>query len=335
MAFDPDAFLAGSSQPSGSFDPDAFLAGQDQPSYAMKTSTGFPEPQAVDQPQKMTAGPTPEDLMSLSGGYGMGQLAGMGASGVASLFEKTPTLINAGIKPATILRMTPKGMNPAVFGANLEDDLNDAGAIGKNASETWQNMNTLANQAGQRVGSSLQAIQQAAGPNAVTVDAGTALQPVVDGWAERASGAVSGTRRLAVPFEQAHQALIQQAAQQGGQLTLDNVRSVMDEIGPLVHKGPEATQEAYSELYGALADARDGMVQRVAQQARNPQLAQNLLDANADYSKYMRLMPDINKAASAYPIKEGVSMAQKVVPYLERGAGIYAGYEGAKKLFGQ
>lgn len=253
-----------------------------------------------------------ENLGKVAAGYGVGTLAGSAVSGIGNLFSKSPTLLNAGIKPATVLRMTPKGTNPADFGQSLEQELNSSGAIGKNASETWQKMNSLKDQAGQGVGKSLQDIAKASGPDALSVDAGTALKPIVDGWVQRASGAVSGTRRLAQPFEQAHTSLIQQAAQQGGRLTLDNIRSVMDEIGPLVHKGPEATQEAYSELYGALADTRDGIVRKVAQQSGNPQLAQNLLSSNATYSKFMRLMPDINKAAAAFPIKEGASTFQKL-----------------------
>src|SRR5258707_1019871 len=71
----------------------------------------------------------------------------------------------------------------------------------------------------------------------------------------------------------------------------------MDEIGPMTHKGSEETQASMSELYGSLASARESMINDIASKANNPTLAQNLLDANARYSKYIRILPDIARAA--------------------------------------
>jgi hypothetical protein len=250
---------------------------------------------------------------------------------IGPLMSKAPTLFSAGIKPTTILKMTPSGVNPAQFAETLEDELGEAGAIGKNAKETFDAMYPLKEMAGQNVDSSLQAISQAAGPQAVTVPADTALKPILDGWAERAGAATTARKAMARPFEQIYSSLSQQAANQGGTLTMDNLRSAMDEIGPMVHAGKPETQEAMSELYGTLANARDGMAQTVAQQAGNPSLAQNLLTANAQYSRYMRLLPDVGRSAATEAVKEGVSAFQKYGgPKIAQMAAGWTGYEGLK-----
>lgn len=132
----------------------------------------------------------------------------------------------------------------------------------------------------------------------LAIDAEKALKPVLDAWAEKAGGATTATRRMAKPFEEIHNSLSALAQKQGGKLTLDDIRSAMDEIGPLTHKGAPETQEAMSELYGTLADARDGMVQQIAKSANNPTLAANLLRANKRYSQYIRILPDVGRASA-------------------------------------
>jgi hypothetical protein len=324
------------------------LGGTSVPSapIAKTTPTGFPEPQSSDNPLAGAEKPFEQRLAENIVKYGnnfFGPMAGgiltnKAINGIGSLFEAAPTLLNAGIKPTTILKMTPAGTNPAEFGQLLEQSLNKVGAIGQDEKTTWNNFTTLVNNAGQRVGNSLNSISKVAGPDALTVNGGEALQPLVDDWAERAGGSLAGTRRLAKPFEDAYQSLIQKAASNGGRLSLDDIHSTLQEVGPLTHTGSDASQAAYSDLYGSLANVRDGMVKSVAQQANNPSLAQNLLDANADYSKYMRLMPDVSKAAAAAPIKAGVSTVGKVLPIIEKGlatgAGIGGAYSVANRLLG-
>lgn len=269
------------------------------------------------------------------GGMAIGYGIPTAVEGVASLFKASPTLLSAGIKPQTVLKMTPTGQNPAQFGQQLEQGLNKIGAISSDAKQTWNNFNNLTQKAGQRVGASLDSIEKAAGPDAVTVNAGEALQPLVNEWVDRASGALAGTRRLAKPFEEAHQTLVKAAVSKGGVLGLDDIHSLLKEVGPLTHIGSEASQAAYSELYGTLAEVQKSMIQRVAQQAGNPALSNNLLSANADYSKFMSLMPDVSKAASAFPIKQPVSVAGRIAPYIEKGTGLGLGFQAVKKMFGQ
>lgn len=260
------------------------------------------------------------------------------AGPIMRFFKPPPSLIEAGVTARTIKNMVPPGANPAKYGEALEKELRGVGALSDDAKKTWDAMNGMKEKAGQAVGDSLQKIATTAtklgGENPLALDAEATLKPILDGWAERAGGSLQGTRRLAKPFEEAYQNLMQTASQQGGKITMDNIHSLMDEVGPLVHKGPEATQQAYSELYGALADTRDQMVQSVAKQANDPKLAQNLLNANAAYSKFMRLMPDVTNAAAKHALKEGVSAFQKMGgPHILRYAAGISGFEGIKKLY--
>lgn len=267
--------------------------------------------------------------------YGVGSLAKAGISaaarGASSLFEASPDLLNAGIKPSTVLKMTPSGANPADYGKQLEGELNQAGAIGKNPSDTFQRMNSLKDQAGQQVSNSLNNISQAAGPGALNVNAETALKPVYDAWSNEVSSLVPDNKTISI-FGKYYDALSSQAKNQGGNLTLDNLHDFLQEIGPKTHAGSEQMQDIYSKLYSAGANARDGVVNTVAQQANNPQLAQDLLGSNADYSKYIRLMPDVSKSAATSAVKQGISAFQKIGgPTIAKYIAGYLGSEGLIK----
>lgn len=251
-----------------------------------------------------------ENLGTVASGYGTAKLAAGIGSGIASFFQKAPTLLSAGIKPITIAKMVPNGVNPADFGQELEQKLTNAGALGKGA-DAWDKMNNFTQTAGQRVGSALNAVSQSAGPQALTVDAETALKPIYDAWGNEVNALVPDTKATST-FGKYYSALANVAQQQGGKLTLDNIHDFLQEIGPKTHTGTDAMQDIYSKLYSVGADARDGVVNTVAQQANSPALAQNLLSANNDYSTGLRLLPDVKRAASAVPIKEGMSTFQKV-----------------------
>lgn len=246
--------------------------------------------------------------------YGAGSLAKTGISaaarGVGSLFEASPDLLNAGIKPSTVLKMTPHGTNPAEYGQQLENELNQAGAIGKEPSDTFTRMNNLTNQAGQNVKNSFNNISQSAGPQALNVNAETALKPIYDAWSNEVSSLVPDQKTISI-FGKYYDALSNQAKAQGGNLTFDNLHDFLQEIGPKTHAGSEQMQDIYSKLYSAGANASKEVANTVANQANNPKLAQDLLSSNADYSKYIRLMPDVSKSAATAAVKQGISTFQK------------------------
>lgn len=278
---------------------------------------------------------------SLGEGMGTGELAGLGvtglvggakgiSSGIGAIFSPEANLMSAGIKPGTIANMAPRGTNPALFGKQLEDTLSQEGALGKTASETFDRLSTLKAKAGKAIGNIFQKISS----QPIRVNAQDSIQPILDGWAEHADAATTAGRRMAKPFEQVYNKLASVGARNGGLLDLDSVDSVMDEIGPLTHKGPEDMQLANSRLYGKLADVRDGMVKKIADLSNDPSIATDLLSNNARYSRYSRLMPDVTRASAAEPIKAGVSTFQKLKgpQILKYGGAGLAGAMGADSL---
>src|SRR6185437_4376286 len=131
-----------------------------------------------------------------------------------------------------------------------------------------------------------------------------------DEWTKRASGLVPDMS-AAKPFEEYANALGKIAQSQGGKLTLDNIDQALKEVGTKLDESSQDMEPVFSKLYGKLADARDSIVNTIANQAGDPALKTNLLKNNADYSTYMRLLPSIEKNAYKEAIKEGVSAYQK------------------------
>jgi hypothetical protein len=273
-------------------------------------ASSYPEPRNVDQQGMISQGGTPEQLMQVAGGMGVGELAGSAVSGVAKLFENVPDLLDAGIKPQTLKAMTPEGMTPSDYGPILQKQLNSEGLLGKTSNDTLKNFISDTDKAGADVGSARNAIAQAKGPQAVTVNAQDALQPIYDAWSKEVNANVPDGRTLKIIGDQ-YNGLMKTAQAQGGQLTLDNIHNFLQEIGPKVHAGSEANQAIYSNLYKVGMDTQKGMVNTVAKQAGDPTLASNLLDANARFTRNLRLLPDVATNDAKEAIKAGVSAFQK------------------------
>lgn len=323
--FNPQSSSVGTSAPWEDF----------QSSKNTTTPSGFPEPQQSDNPPAGAEVPFEQRLLTNAkaalSGVGTATLAGKLGT---SLFS-SPQLADAGIRPSTILKMTPKGVNPATTAEGLRTSLNDAGAITSDPADTWNRFSALKDQAGQAVGAARDAIRQqavsAGGEDPSLVDAQKALKPIYDGWSERASHLTEIGRSYAEPFEQTYSGLMDAAKNQGGKISLDNIKSVMDQVGPLTHRGALESQEAMQQLYGALADAHDGIVESIAKAANNPSLAQTLLDANASFSKYVRIMPDIGMATAKAATQVGSSLLQKAAPWALAG-GLGYGASQAKRI---
>lgn len=310
---------------------------------ASSQSRPFPEPQTVDQ--KGLQDVSISDAMTA---YGAGQLAKLGVQGgtaavqgIGSLFETPESLKSAGITANTIGHMAPTGQNPADYANAVEKQLQSNDALGTTAKETWDKMNSLKQKAGQAIGDILQKIKSAESTidsqfgdigNPTIVDAQKSLQPLSEKISEMGTGVYSGTQLAAKPFQEAYQGLMGMAEQQGGKLSLDNIDTVLKETGEMMDKGEEASS-LYGPVYGRLADVRDSMVNSIAQQSNNPELAQTLLKNNADYSTYMRLLPSVEKAGYKEAIKEGVSAYRKyggpLVAKLAAGYGIGKGIQEA------
>lgn len=248
-------------------------------------------------------------------GAGAADLAGP----IASFFKTPESLKSAGITASTLEHMAPGGQNPADYAKAVENQLAEKGIISNTAKETWDLMNKETQKVGQTIGQTLQKIKSSASgisqqfggiEDPTVVDAQPVLKPLADQIQKMGQGIYSATQAAATPFQQAYDGLMKIAQSQGGKLTLDNVDPVLKETGAMMDQGGEA-QSIYGKVYGKLADVRDSMVNTIAQQAGNPELAQTLLKNNADYSTYMRLMPSVEKSAYREAVKEGVSAYQK------------------------
>lgn len=288
---------------------------------SLSTPAGYPEPQLSDSPAAGAEKPPEQkagELITspkLAEGMLVGSLGGlatMKAGGsIASLFEAPESLKSAGITANTLEHMAPGSQNPADYVKAVENQLSSKGVLATTAKETWDKMYPAAQKVGKGVREAMSAIKQAAGPDSLMVDANTALDPIANEALKRGTGLFSKTENLANPFYDAYDGLQKIAKQQGGKLSLDNLDAALHETGQIMNEGGEAVKTTFAKLYGKLADARDVIVNTVADQAGDQGLKQALLQNNADYSTYMRVLPSVEKAAFKEGIKEGVSAFRK------------------------
>lgn len=208
-----------------------------------------------------------------------------------------------GIRGGTILKMTPKGQNPGAFGIQFAKQMQEQGVSASNPIEAWDSLNKLTQQAGQDVGSAKQAISDAAAKygavdNPLEIDTDKALKPLYDAWKSHANNITGVGKDTAEYLGNVHGNLSQVGAANGGTLNLDHIDQALSEVGPLTHSGSEANQALNRELFHSLADTRDFMVKTIADQAKNPSLAQNLLNRNKIYSQFIRVLPDVARASA-------------------------------------
>lgn len=230
-----------------------------------------------------------------------GFLQSLGARGVNNA---------AGITPKTILRMAG-GQNPAAVGTRLGTSLVNEGAIGTTPASTFDNAQRVMNAYGSDVQSALDAIRSSGQPT--TFEAKDALQSLLDEAQSLRNSTFQPNRQMARPYEEAYSRLSGLADQNGGQISLDDLRNVLQETGQAMDAAAAGStkQAAYSRLYGHLADMRDQMVQNIADNAGNPALRDALLKANEGYSRYSRIFPDIQRNAAKESVS-GVSIVEPV-----------------------
>lgn len=249
----------------------------------------------------MFATTPPEAPLATTENEAPGLLQKLGARGVNN---------SAGITPKTLSNMAGS-QNPARVGTNLGTSLVNENAIGLSPASTFDKSKAVMDKFGQDVGTAIDKIKASGVPTSVHAD--EALQPLVDKWTALKDSALQGTRALAKPFEEIYGKLAEAAKSNGGQVELDHVRDAMDEVGQGMQNVAKDSPkyEAYSKLYGTLADIRKQIVEKIASTTGDQQLSQDLLKANEGYSRYSRIMPDIRKAAA----KEGTSQFPLFSPF--------------------
>lgn len=219
-------------------------------------------------------------------------LSRMGARGVNAALEISP-------KTATRLRG-----NPAEEAISLGQKLAREGLPKSNPSATYTKVVDNLNKYGQDVGKAMDDIRNTGFPT--VADVNVALKPIAEQIKVFESMATSQGRRLARPYKEIYANLLDQSKTNGGFVDVDSVMSRMREVGTLLSHTSE-NSESYKplmKLYSVLANTRDGVVNAIADATSNPSLASNLKVANANYSQHARILPDIEKSAARYGVKQ-------------------------------
>ncbi len=265
-----------------------------------------------------------DHIPSTSSQIAQGVLAG--ASDAIPVLIKVPeSLKSAGINATTLEHMAPNGQPPGDWAQALEKQLQGNGVLAKTANDTWKLMSSEASDVGKNITGLMNQIKQSS-PEALQVNAQTALQPLANKVQEFGDPMYSAEGEAVKPYQEALNWLTNKAQQQGGKLTLDNIDASLQKTGNLMNGG-QANVETFGPVYGKLADVRDTIVQNVAQQSGNPDLGTDLLKNNADYSTYMRLLPSIEKSGFREAVRAGISAYQKyggpLITKVAAGVGIY------------
>lgn len=213
----------------------------------------------------------------------------------------------AGIRGKTVELMTRPGENPGTVGAALAKQMDQEGAIGNTAAETYQKSTQVANKYGQGIQDALNKIKAANKSlgvypdleDSLKVQSNPLLKPILDKANDLAKSPYPVDKTTARGWRAMYSSLSQKANANSGFLTLDDLRGEMHKVGSMYDTAGPNHVGTIDQLYSHLADLRDDMVNDIADRVSDPKLASNLLKANAGYSRYMRVLPDIKKAASA------------------------------------
>lgn len=218
-----------------------------------------------------------------------------------------------GIKGGTVDEMTPQKDNPGRTGIRLGMQLAEEGTKGMGSIEGLDQINKNLSKHGKSVQSALNAIKETNKSYGVYPELGDPLKvkanPILKPFLDRANEMESSDYPLQQFESKYHRAVynaLSKAAKEGGDfLSLDDVRNEMSKVGDMLNSAGEDHAGVIRKIYGKLANLQDGMVETIADQAGDPKLASNLKEANANYSRYIRILPDVRKSASNASVKAG------------------------------
>lgn len=244
------------------------------------------------------------------------------ARGTSKMFggvkNKSAQAINRGlqIKEGTLEDMTPRGGNPSKVGSDLGGKLYEEGLAGKSASEALDIANKNAENFGKAVSDSVEKIKNASRPagayfegyDPLKQEANGVLKPLLDKANELRDSGYPSARFESKYYRAAYESLAKKANQGSGYISLDDVRSELKNVGKMIGGASEEHYKPLGRIYGRLMDIQDAMIENVSKQSGNSNIGPALKDANAGYSRYMRILPDLFRQAS----KEGVGKANPI-----------------------
>lgn len=271
-------------------------------------------------------------------GKGANILERMGARGINN---------SVGVTPGTIEDMTRYGQNPGRVGIDLGTKLADEGMGGmgptpafdvavKNSKQYGRDVENALNQI-KKANRSLGEYPELADP--LKVESNPILKPILD-EANRLRDSGYPADRFTSRYQRAmYNSLSNKAEKGGGFLRLDDINDEMRKLGNMLQTTSEENAKIVKKLYGRMADVRDKMVDEIAEASGDANLGTALKQANAGYSRYMRILPDIKSASakegtgksslfSGHPIDAAVKTVQPVLSNVTFKAG-----KGARRLF--
>jgi len=215
-----------------------------------------------------------------------------------------------GIRGGTVEDMSRKA-NPGQVGVGLGMKLADEGLSGKGPTEGFTQAQKMHDQYGKQVGSALDAIRKTnrglgeypelADP--LKVDATPVIKTFLDKANELRDSGYPNDRFESRFHRAAYNSLAKEAEANNGFISIDNVTGEMRKMGKMLKTASDDHTKIIKGIYGKLADIRDGMVEDIASSVNQPELANNLRNANAGFSRYARVLPDIKSAASKESVK--------------------------------
>jgi len=219
---------------------------------------------------------------------------------------------------------TVKKINPEVLGEEANQDIRSiggkpnvadireqvgkklvkdkvVGGFGQQVGDRLQQAGTLANKYGNDVGSTISAIKDTGIES--QVEAKIVLEPLLNKWVKIAETDPS----LAKPYANLHNRLENIANRNGGTLSFEDIDNELHAPGlkEAFKRNPDSPAfQAASAKYAVLADARDQIVNDIANRTNQPELADNLRKANQGYSFYTRVAKGLEDAGAGGDIPE-------------------------------
>lgn len=259
-------------------------------------------------------------------------------------------LKDAGIGEDTIGNLTKRGAapgqippNPVDIGENLGGELAKKGIVGQSGKNNFNNFMKEKMSAGQAVRDAGDAIRKANSglgvypelEDSLKVQSVPTLKPIID---EANQIAASGYDRPAARMmKRLYDNLQTKANDNDGFLTIDHVDEELNNVGKLFGNAGRGTDKwnMVAKVYGKLAGIRENMVSDIAERTGDPNLKNNFLKSNANYSKLMRIEPDIRSAANAEAVKSPFEGMKHPVDATHQfiAKGVYNAGKAARRIF--
>lgn len=257
-----------------------------------------------------------QELADTAKGAALGAGTGAIASKLSELAGAAPEagehmaneleLKNSGIPKSVILKATRSGENPAdtrnTIGSFLRENTEKGATRGQDYEDFLKLRNTVAGPAVEKALGDIQEAGKGIDPNwdATKFDSEDLRMSLIDEAHKLQNSGFKDAQGMAKPWQEIH-GWIADKAGDTGLLSLDDLKQAMEHTGDMLGNVSPTSDKfrTYSHMYGVLADARDKAVEQIAAQTEHPELAQNLLAANKQYSTIARLLPALKSAAAA------------------------------------